>query len=1451
MKRRLLHLLIGLFIRHTKILILLIGFIISHSTYSQGTSCATSTALTINGACSSGSIADTTEDAPLISGCAGTFREEGWYTFDVTSGPQDINISANTANGNLFLQLIGSLTSCIGLSQNSCANSDTTDDSSQTETISVNLPNGTYYIKVVNVSSVAGPMTLNSICVSSPPANDDCPGTTISVNADMSCALNTSADTKGATESIPAILCNGSTGQADDDVWFQFTATSSDHDITVTPTTLNNAVVELLSAPCNGTSLACADATTGSDPETISATGLTPGNNYYVRVYSYGGSGDEGTFNICVKTPIVYCQPVTDSPEIVYIDSVEFVGTLNDVSNNSNGYSGGYQDHTGLSNIPRQVEGEGINVHVEGNVTGRIKAWVDWDMDGLFNVATEEVYDSNTEALLTADFGFIIPPGTTAGTYRIRIRNFKKWIGITSSYEWTYDFNACEDFNNGINPEYGEAEDYQFIVEPDCLSVIESVTEGETCGTGTVDLSVTGSTGTLGYRWYDSETGGSLLYDDTLATGDWTTPAISSTTSYWVTAYTASCESWERTEVVANYSPVPTLAVSPNITERYVCGENSVLELSASGDIDEINLIDEDFESGGLGVFQNVTLIDNGATINSISEWQPQTNTYVPGEQMWFPAISSGFGANTFAMSNSDVGAYTVEHALTTTSSYDTSNFLNLNLELRMYYSHNLPDGTGGANDYIAIEVSTDGSSWTNITPNIISDVGVGTRFEKLTYDLASYVDEPTISLRIRYYAAWADGVAVDDIRLYGDKDVTAVNWNTTPAFAVDLYLDASATNPYTGDQRAKVYAIPNLVQLESSSFDFTIDTTMANGCGIMSENFSVNNRSRIWNGSSSRWDQSTNWAPFGVPDNTSCIIIRTNGSGTPNPTLGIPTPPLPQYGYNLVVKPGGFLNIGTQRWLTITDKVTVDPGGLFYIEDSGSLIQINNVTNTGDIYMERSPKFNGSAVTNNEYVYWSTPVDAYDISEVSPNANSGQKWLWVPSVSGNGTGDHGDWSPATGNMTIGKGYIIAGLTGTPSNYPITGFPSVVLPSNTALFSGVPNNGTISYPLYHGGYTGADYTGNSGSTATNLDDNWNLVGNPYPSAISADDFISANAANIMDDNTAIAGTIWLWSHVTTGANSNPDPFYQNFQYNYNGNDYLEYNFMGSNPPGFNGYISAGQSFFVLADDSIDQGGANSITFNNSMRNDTYSNDNFLEANPQWNNTQSVNNGDKSRIWLDLITPSNEANTILLGYADGATDEFDKLYDGPELIGSGTSFYSILGEKNLSIQGLALPFDETDKIPIGFKINTGGNHYIALNSLDGIFSDESRDIFIEDLYEGIIHNLRISPYSFNADAGIHNNRFVLKFQGQALDISDFEENGEIDVRVFDKQLKITTLSKQIDSVIIYDLNGKLVHNSNNIQSHSILINLNQLSQAAYIVNFNTIDGYEMIKRFVID
>ena len=139
------------------------------------------------------------------------------------------------------------------------------------------------------------------------PANDDCGGA-IALTPSPTCAP-VSGTVAAATQSIPAISCAGFTGTANDDVWYSFVATATDHSIFVTTGNGFDVVIDLRSGACNGTNLTCADVVSANATEVLDATGLTVGTNYYVRLYHWGGNIPSNTsFTICVTGPAPACD---------------------------------------------------------------------------------------------------------------------------------------------------------------------------------------------------------------------------------------------------------------------------------------------------------------------------------------------------------------------------------------------------------------------------------------------------------------------------------------------------------------------------------------------------------------------------------------------------------------------------------------------------------------------------------------------------------------------------------------------------------------------------------------------------------------------------------------------------------------------------------------------------------------------------------------------------------------------------------------------------------------------------------------------------------------------------------------------------------------------------------------------------------------------------------------
>lgn len=1176
------------------------------------------------------------------------------------------------------------------------------------------------------------------------------------------------------------------------------------------------------------------------------ASGLNATTTYYIYVFSMNTQCSGGplysasNINGSNTTTVAYCEPTSEEPQYVYIDDVSFMGTLNDVDNLNTGYSTGYQDWTGITNAI-QAQGEGVNIYYYNysySGSAYAKAWVDWNQDGDFDDTGELIYDTGTTATTSATFGFVIPSATPPGDYRLRIRNN---VSYDMPFTFWYDFDSCEDFLYTSEDYDGEAEDYLFTVIQNCSATITSLTDGERCDDGTVDLSVTGSIGTTQYHWYDSETGGTLLA--TTATGDWTTPALSTTTSYWVTADNGSCESLVRTEIIATINPISNVVFTP--ASLTVCGDSDIVSVSASGDTEIAYLIDEDFESGGLGVFTNQNANANGAPYDTITMWQNETSTYIPtNTYVWSPAISSGFGTNMFAMSTSDVNPPGNVYQYLLSPTVNATGFSNLTLTFDMYYSNFA--------DYVDVQVYN-GATWaTLVTYN--TSVGIGTSFASQSIDLSAYDNLASLQIRIRFRSSWGDGVAVDNIKLFGTRPIVpAFTWTSTPA--IDAYTDASCTIPYTvGTPIQTVYIKPTFAQLELSSFNVAANVTLSNGCSV-TQSITVTNNSKVWRGdlnSSSDWNDSTNWRPNGIPDATNCIVIPDTGF---NPVLtysGPPTPPQPGLGLNLTLKDNAFLEVESEKSLIITDWVHVEGNAILSLQNSASLVQVNNVANSGYIFVQRAPNSTYSPVGNLEYVYWSSPVSNFNVSQVSPGSTAGQIWQWNATVPGNGIGNHGDWYNATGTMGSAKGYAIRKLSGTPTTIANTLTPATVIPvsANTALFSGVPNNGDLTIPIYHGGYDAPGdpgYQGNSsaGTLAYNNDDNWNLLGNPYPSSISANEFVYANSN--------INGTVYLWQHSSTPS-AISDPFYDDFVYNYDEANYIEHNYSGSLPPTNldpDLYIASGQAFFVLMNHSATSG--TTVSFNNGMRDQTFSNTDFYRqsSSSETSVSNDSNTIERHRIWLDLITPNNKANTALIGYIEGATNGFDRLYDGHEFESASASIYSLLGEEKLSIQGRSLPFDNQDVIPLGIQLPHNGIYKIAINLLDGLLSDQNQPIFLEDTYTNMVYNLKDNPYSFTSNGGTFNDRFFLRFTDNSLSMDEFTNTPDITIFTPNNDyIKIVSGKNTIEKITVHDLLGRTLINRMQVNSNAFEIHEVSKSDGAYIVKVTLSNGQSKTQKVVL-
>jgi hypothetical protein len=528
----------------------------------------------------------------------------------------------------------------------------------------------------------------------------------------------------------------------------------------------------------------------------------------------------------------------------------------------------------------------------------------------------------------------------------------------------------------------------------------------------------------------------------------------------------------------------------------------------------------------------------------------------------------------------------------------------------------------------------------------------------------------------------------------------------------------------------------------------------------------------------------------------------------------------------SLTVNATRTLTITALNYVSIQNNLTVN--GTLTVQDDGSLVQISNTgVDTGNITINRDV-----LMKKYDYVYWASPVGGFPVTSVSSGTATNFIYQWQPTQSGN----FGTWINANENMATGKGYIIRGAAALPTT----------LSTFSTSFTGVPNNGILTKGIARGSYQAANYTNPAnGMIVTKEDDNWNLVGNPYPSSINALTFLTVN--------TNIEGAVRLWTHGTLPSSAVSDPFYGNFQYNYNSSDYIVHNGVGtlSGPAGFNGKIASGQAFFVLMNDGP-MDNTQSVIFNNSMRDKSYGNDQFYRPGIAGNTEIRENDGDveKSRIWLDLINADNAVSRTLVGYVDSATLDKDRLYDAYGKLDNSQNFYSLINSEVMAIQGRPIPFDSNDMVPLGMHLQAAGNYKIAIAAIDGVFEQDAM-IYLEDKSLGIIHDLKQSPYEFSADSGTMDTRFVLRYTNELLGNSDFDTIGNGVVVATDNHiLSVKSYNEPIAEVVVYDMPGRKIFSQNDFKGNEMQIREITARQQTLIVKIKLQNGQIVTRKIVL-
>ena len=146
---------------------------------------------------------------------------------------------------------------------------------------------------------------------------------------------------------------------------------------------------------------------------------------------------------------IVYCTNVNTTNTTYMINNFSTTGGITNITNNSSGFStGGYGNFTAMS--ASQVIGSSVNFYTDflpAGYTYGIGIWIDWNQNGSFADAGEQVYISGTY-VSSATGTITVPVGATPGITRMRVVSDYIATSPTACTGTTY--SECEDYNFNV-----------------------------------------------------------------------------------------------------------------------------------------------------------------------------------------------------------------------------------------------------------------------------------------------------------------------------------------------------------------------------------------------------------------------------------------------------------------------------------------------------------------------------------------------------------------------------------------------------------------------------------------------------------------------------------------------------------------------------------------------------------------------------------------------------------------------------------------------------------------------------------------------------------------------------------------------------------------------------------------------------------------------------------------
>lgn len=578
------------------------------------------------------------------------------------------------------------------------------------------------------------------------------------------------------------------------------------------------------------------------------------------------------------------------------------------------------------------------------------------------------------------------------------------------------------------------------------------------------------------------------------------------------------------------------------------------------------------------------------------------------------------------------------------------------------------------------------------------------------------------------------------------------------------------------------------------------------------------------WNGSTNSWSGGSGIG--GAPNTTDTgRLVTIDAEGTTNHAVLTTSASVGC----VWIKGNSKLTVNTDNFLQISDDLKLS--GELRMVGSAQLLQTHTgnskVSGNGKLFIDQQ----GTVTTTYRYNYWTSPVtsigsNSFTVADVMKDGTTPTSETSTP-LDINFI-DYTDYNSLNGNhttspITLANYWIYSFVNGLTSTAWIqqkqTGTfeqaEAYILKGPGAVqnytFVGTPNDGDITTPL-NGGFS-------------------SLIGNPYPSALNASQFLT--------DNISVIKTLYFWEHKGDAGNHSLAGYVGG------------YGIMNSSmataavtpvagTAGLGGetytvpgdYIPVGQGFF--AEGTITGG---TITFKNSQR--VYQKENedggsssiFFKSNkkplPILKIGVDYTNVDGIELHRQLGVSFKKGNSFKEengfdseAYSLGETDAYLK-FEG--------------NRKKFIIAGIQEISNELE-FPITLRLANENKITLMIDEKKHI----NEDIILTDKVTGNVYNLK-EPITFELNSGIYSDRFYISFKRNALNINDDTAN-QMSFFYNDKN-KIIQLNKknnlEIKKVDLYDILGKKVNSWLNIKNNSL--KLPNYKTGIYIIKIHTDKG----------